>query len=210
MKKIRLMSMCLVVVLTACMFIGCGAENSSSTTTKAAEATTAELETYETKEMTSNESVVSTDIFQVVKPDGWLGIRQYDTTQYPVNGIYPVDETKLAITKGGTAESDVYTKPTVYVYYEDSAVDIEDLVQWYNDYTMLDDITINGVQCKACHAIMDSYTDADEFYVYGVVIYPIAENKTIEFTVTVVNPDGEGIDMDDPDVVAIMNGVTLK
>ena len=201
MKKVLtlLLATAFALSLTAC------SENAPSSAGKNKTDETASEESGETSE------TVDVGKFTIDVPSNYFAAIQTDSFgEKDEKGNYPVRDDAIGLIKGGEQEWDAFSKPTIYVYYYDeTAANEREWSEWLYEETEELDVTVNSVKCEAFQGKLES-EDGKGSYVYDFVFYPIDEEKCIQFTIPVDMIDYAGMDIHDPDVVAIMESVKLK
>ena len=129
--------------------------------------------------------------FSVLVPEGWL---KYDVT---FQGDLKTDQ--LQLYKGAKSEEDFFTTPYISIkYFDEKMPTLEDMVKYYDESEMLDDVTIGDVTWEAASA-----TFVDKQII-------LKSESPAEFAVYIaVDVNGNTISLDDADVQAIIKSLTV-
>lgn len=155
--------------------------------------------------------ITDTGVIQTICPSGWLYMPQTDMfAEQDAEGNYPVDPKKMAFIKGGESEFDAFSKPTVYIYYNEYEFEEGDLELQQIMYEEVEnvDYSIGGKKCFAFTA-KSLVTSEKDYYGYFVIFYPIAEGKNVQFTIPTHWGEADGVSVEDADVQAIINNLKL-
>ena len=198
------------VLLTALALVAglaaCGSKSNDGTKgsdSGAAESSAASSDSVET---------VNVGDFSVDVPSNYYVMEMLDfTADVDDEGNYPTDPSSIGLTKDATSEADVWSKPTIYIYYYDdsSAEDGREYAEYvYSDITDFD-YSVNGKECIAFEGTID-YGESDEDpYVYSMIYIPIDDSTC--FYVNIPKSVNEmSLDVNDAQVQAILDSVVLN
>ena len=158
-------------------------------------------------------TLIDTGIIRTVCPDGWMSIQLNDVYgEKDENGNYPPDLTRIGLCKGGTTQSDAFSKLTIYILYANGKYDdntLENAAVWHSeteDFTAV----INGVEYQGFHAKEEDLFVEGNFYEYDYLFMPADDSHHIEFEIMTSSPDvAEKLSLDDVDVHAIISSFAL-
>ncbi|MBQ9387307.1 MAG: hypothetical protein IJU01_01445 [Lachnospiraceae bacterium] len=193
MKKRLALLMALCLVITGCL------------TASGDSAETGEPESQE-QEATNGETVDVGD-FTVFVPTGWMKLPMTDAFgEQDAEGNYPIRTDYYGMIKGGEAEFDAFTKPTVYVTYyaeEGAEEQAEYLDIFYEEVTPID-VTVNGQKVTA-------FTCKDSTgWTHQDVYIPVTDSSCFQVDIPVDMDGTPGVSFEDADVMAIMESLTVK
>ncbi len=194
----------LILCLTACGKGSGGGSDASSAASSSAS-------TADAPSAPKGETVDAGD-FTVFVPDGWLGIVQTNPFgAKDAQGNYPVRSDAYAIIKGGESEWDALSMPTVYIYLTqgDAQENSRWGTSWYDDVKEID-VSINGTQCYAFEVHNNGTEPDNPGYTYHTVFYPLDHEHFFQFNIPVDMEGEPAVSATDPDVVKIMESVTMK
>ena len=155
---------------------------------------------------------VDTGLMNTICPTGWLYVEQYDTAgEANADGTYPVDQRTMMFAKGATSADDTAHRLTVYVYYNDTALDdsvVEGTEAWYENVEEFD-LSLSFVPCRAFNGTTTS-DDGLSTYSYSIVFYPIDDSHYIQFSVMTSSSDTMDTQtVESSDVQSIMSNIAL-
>ena len=158
-------------------------------------------------------TAVDTGVIRSMCPDGWLYIEQRDVFgEKDASGAYPVDPTQMCFTKGAETELDVFSKLSVYVYYQNTGFSqevIDSNIIWYSE-TEPFTTTINGVECQGFHARDEDIFNEGQFYEYDYIFLPVDAEHHIQIRVMTSAPgNADVLSRDDADVQLILTNLAV-
>lgn len=156
-------------------------------------------------------TLVDTGVIRTMCPDGWLYIEQRDVFgTKDENGNYPLDPKQMCFCKGAQTEMDVFSKLSVYAYYEDqpfSQAVVDSNSVWYSE-TEPFTCTINGTECQGFHAKEEDIFTEGQFYEYDFIFLPINDAHHVMFRImTSVPGSSEVLTRNDADVQLILTSM---
>ncbi len=156
--------------------------------------------------------VVEVGDFTVLLPEGWYGFNQTDVFgEKDADGNYPIRTDAYGMIKDGTSELDAFSNPCVYIYsFETDAQTQADSSLWFYDETEEIELTVNGTECLAYHVSSDYSDDGTDVYEYDLVFIPMGDSKCIQVQSLTKSSDIEGVGVNDPDVIAIMESIKMN
>ena len=169
-----------------------------------------EAETEEFIEMegrtTPGPETVDVGDFTVDVPEGWLGIRD---PSWDVEGEFETDQYYLV--KGGQSSQDMQLgSPEIDIYYcdhYDADTFLETSTEIRDEVSELD-VTLDGKDCTAVHAIMVIEEDSIET---DMIFIPISDSSCVRVMVdTFCYGIETGLSANDSDVLAIINSIRIK
>lgn len=177
-----------------------------------AEETTEEETTTSVAPSLTQGTTVDTGLMKTVCPAGWLYVEQYDTSgEANADGTYPVDQRTMMFAKGAASADDAANKLTVYIYYNDTALDdsvVEGTKAWYGDVEDFD-LSLSFVPCRAFKGTTTS-DDGTSTYSYSIVFYPIDDSHYIQFSIMTSSSDTMDTQTaESSDVQSIMSNLAL-
>ena len=204
MKKI--ISVILASIVCILLLAACGNSKSPETTTAAG----GNSESNNTDTTAAPEPASETfDVgdFTVDLPEGWKAFPQSDMFgDKDADGNYPIDPSLIYISKEAEDDWDLFSKPYLNIKFNKASTSVWSSRDWYNDVEDFD-MTIRGVKCdeafSGMQTILEGYKDE-----YMHVAFDDGQ-FTIQYT---IEKDGEatGLSHDDPEVVAILESLTIK
>lgn len=151
--------------------------------------------------------VVDVGDFTVTVPKGWAKFNSTDPFgEKDANGNYPVKTDQCYLVKGGTSDLDVLLKPCVTVtYYTDQTVDQQkEALSWFVDEVNEKEYSANGTACSAFETKTESILEEGQFDTAFYIFLP-AEKGLFSF-----NFSGDELTLDDADIKAVVESVSLK
>ncbi len=176
------------------------------------EETTEEETTTSVAPSLTQGTTVDTGLMKTVCPAGWLYVEQYDTSgEANADGTYPVDQRTMMFAKGAASADDAANKLTMYVYYNDTALDdsvVEGTKAWYENVEDFD-LSLSFIPCSAFNGTTTS-EDGSSTYSYSIVFYPIDDSHYIQFSVMTASSDTMDTQTaESSDVQSIMSNLAL-
>lgn len=213
MKKLFVMFLALALALSVCA-CGDGAPTEPAQATQQSVEQSVEDTAAPTEAEPAGE-VAGTAKFSMFIPAGWLKMEMTDMFAEPDSeGNYPLDEDSFAMIKGGDSDSDgwdAFTKPTVYVYLDSaSAADQAEMSLWFYDVTEEIDVTVGETKCVAYHTESEPLVEGGANDVYELVFIPIDEDLCFQINIPVFVSGNEGVHWNDPDVLSMLESLTVK
>ena len=145
--------------------------------------------------------------FTVAVPSGWMKLPMSDVFgEQDAEGNYPQRTDYCGLIKGGESELDAFSKPTVYITYsaESGAEEQADMLDiFYSDMTAID-VTVNGQKTV-------SYQCKDEAgWTRQVVFVSLTDSSCFQVDIPVDMDGTPGVSVEDADVMAILESLTVK
>ena len=190
----------IVCVLSACSGAAAPAGNNAQTADTAQEAAV------------SGETVDVGD-FTVLVPNGWMKFPQTDMwAEKDEDGNAPLRTDAYGMIQNGKNEWDAFTNPTVYVYYyhETSAKDQGESSLWFYEQSEEIEVTVGGKSCAAWKVVSEALSEDGDDDIYQLIFLPVTETSCFQITVPVSISGKDLITFEDPDVMAIMESLTVK
>lgn len=180
-------------------------------TTAAPEAAPAPETQPETQAPAAAGTAVDTGVFRTMCPDGWMYFEQRDMFgQMDENGNYPPDPTQMCFCKGAQTELDIFSKLSVYAYFQNEGFSqqvVDNNIIWYSE-TEPFTVMVNGTECQGFHARSEDIFNEGQFYEYDYVFLPVDADHHIQVRILTYLPGlEETLSRDDPDVQLILNNL---
>lgn len=146
--------------------------------------------------------------FTVEVPAKWMTVTSTDVFgEQDADGNYPVKTDQIYLVKGGKSEFDIFSKPCVTVtYYAKQSADTQySTISWFVDEMTDVPFTAQGIECKAVETKTESILEDGKFDIAYYVFMPISQDGCFA-----INFSGEELNLNDADVKAIIESITLK